>query len=67
VVQRGQQLRLTLEPRNAIAIAGKGRRQELQGDVSLQARVAGAVDLAHAAFAKRFDDLAVPESRPRRQ
>ena len=57
VVERCQHLRFTLEPRQAVAIVGEMIRQDLDRDVALQPAVAGPVDLAHAAGAKRRDDF----------
>ena len=60
--QRGDGLRLALEPRAAIGIAGEDGGQDLDGDVALEPRVARPVDLAHAARADRRDDLVRAES-----
>lgn len=46
MVERGQHLRLALEAGEALRIVGEGLRQDLDGDLALQPRVAGAVDLA---------------------
>ena len=57
MVERGKQLRLAREARQAVGIGGDGRRQQLERDVALQPSIARAVDLAHAAAAQRRDDL----------
>jgi len=44
--------------------AGQLRRQYLDRHVALEARVAGAVDLAHAAGAEHGHDLVGPETAP---
>ncbi len=48
---------LALEPRQAIGIGRELVRQHLDRDVAVQLRVAGAVDLAHAAGAEGGGDL----------
>ena len=53
VVQRGQCLGLTLEPRHTVGVGGKRCRKHLQRDVTMELGVPGAVDLAHATRAKR--------------
>jgi len=55
--QGGEQLGLALEAREAIGILREGCGQRLDRDVAPEARVAGAIDLAHAAGAERRDDL----------
>ena len=53
MVQRGYRLRFLLEAAEAIGVAGEGFGQNLQSDVAVEARVAGAVDLPHSACADR--------------
>ena len=48
MVQRRQDLSLTLEARHALRIVSEGLRQHFQRNVALQFGVSGAVDLAHA-------------------
>ena len=64
MVQRGGCARFTLEPAEPIGISGKGRRQDFDRDVTAEARVAGAVHLAHAAAAEQRHDLVGPKRRP---
>ncbi len=52
VVQRGEDLCLTLKPRHAIGIVGEVVRENLDGDVAAKLRVARAIDLAHSTRAK---------------
>jgi hypothetical protein len=40
------------KPRQTVMVTGDGRRQNLDGDLTLQLRVGGAVDLPHPAFAE---------------
>ena len=46
-----------LEAAEPIGVGREERRQDLDGDVAPEARVAGAKDLAHAAGADRRDDF----------
>ena len=57
MIERGEKLRLTLESRLPIRIAREFLRKHLERDFALQRCVAGAVDLAHAAGAKKRDDF----------
>jgi hypothetical protein len=51
MIQRGDCLRLLLKAPQALGIAGESCRQNLDRNFAVQARVAGAVDLSHAARA----------------
>ncbi len=62
MVERGQQLGFALETCQPFRVLCKGFRKNLDGDVTSQARVAGAVDLAHAAGSEGADDLVHAES-----
>ena len=55
--QRRHRLRLALEPRERGRILRQPFGQDLDRDVAIQLRVAGAVDLAHAARAERGNDF----------
>ena len=57
VIQRRQRLRFARKPGQAIGIAGKGVRKDLQRDVAIQFRVARAIDFAHATRADRRGDF----------
>ena len=46
---------------NRLAVRGKRGGQDLDGNTTLQPRVAGAINLAHPAGAKSGDDLIRPE------
>ena len=52
MIERGGGARLLLETPQAVRVGGKRCRQNLDGDVAVQARVARAIDLAHAAGAE---------------
>ncbi len=64
MVQRRGGAGLLLEAPQPVGIGGERRRQHLDRDVAPEPRVAGAVDLAHAASAERADDFIRTESRP---
>src|SRR5262245_17897442 len=67
VRQRGDRLRLALEPRAPLGVGGKAPGKDLDGDVAMQPRVAGAIDLAHSALAEEHHDFIGSESSSRRQ
>ena len=60
--QRGHGLGLALEAREGRGIVGHLRRQDLQRDIAVEARIAGPVDLAHAARAHERHDLVAVET-----
>jgi hypothetical protein len=45
MIEGGEQLRLSLEPRKTVRIDGKQLRQDLQRDVAIERRIARAIDL----------------------
>ena len=51
VVERGQRPRLALESLSPVHVAGKGVGQDLQRDVAIELRVAGAKHLSHPTLA----------------
>ena len=57
MIERGERLRFTLEARQAIGIGREQLGQHLDRDVAVETRVAGAIDLAHAARAEHTGDL----------
>ena len=59
VVQGGEHLRLALEAGDALGIGRKGRRQNLDRDVTIELGIACAVDLAHAAGAQLIEAHAI--------
>ena len=67
MIQRRGGARFPLEARESLGIARERARQDLDGDVSAEARIAGLVDLAHAAGAQRRQDLVRAESGSRRK
>jgi len=63
VVERGQQLRLALEPRPARGVGRDSDGQHFDGDLAPQARIAGAVHLAHPAGADETQNFECPQAR----
>ena len=57
MVERRDRARLAVEPMEAVGVVRRRVGEQLQGDLAPQARVAGAVDLAHAALSERSEDL----------
>ena len=51
VIERREQPRLALEAGEAVAVAGDRRRQDLDGNITLKTRIAGAIHTAHPAGA----------------
>ena len=57
VAEGGEELRLTLEPDDHLAVRGDGLRQDLQGDFTPEPRVARPPDFAHPADAQLRENL----------
>ena len=51
VIERREQARLALEAGKAVIVAGDGRRQDLDGHITLKTRIASAIHTAHPAGA----------------
>ena len=64
MIDGSEELSLAFEPLHALGIRRDRPRQNLDRNVSTQARVTRAIDLAHAAGAKRRDDLVRPDAIP---
>ena len=54
MIQRRQELSLTLEPGQPLRVAGKLLRQDLDGHVTAKVPIERPMDLAHAALAEFF-------------
>jgi hypothetical protein len=67
VVECGRGLGFLLETAETIGIAGEGSGKDFDGDIAVQTRVPGAINLAHAACTQRRDDLVGTELRASRQ
>ena len=59
--------RLALEPLSELRVESATFRKDFDGDGAVQARVARAIDLAHAACTDAGDDLISAESNAGRQ
>ena len=57
MIERGEQARFAFEARAPVRIVSEHRRQQLDGDIASEARIARTVHLTHAAGAKRPGDL----------
>ena len=57
MIERGEQARFAFEARAPVRIASEHRRQQLDGDIAPEPRIARTVHLTHAAGAKRPGDL----------
>ena len=62
MAQAGERLRLALEPLLQLDIVGDVLRQDLDGDESVQTRIAGFVDFSHAALTEQRNDFVRPKS-----
>ncbi len=67
MVQRGRRTRFLLEAVKALRIAGKTGREDFDGDVAPEARIARAIDLTHPTGTQRGNDFVGAEARPSRQ
>jgi hypothetical protein len=53
MIKGGGRTRFLLEASKTIGVPGKRRRQNLNRDITIEARVVGTIDLAHTACAER--------------
>ena len=67
MIERREHLRFAREPRETVRIEKKGVGQDLQSNVAIQLRIAGAVDLSHATFADQRGDFVDAETGASRQ
>ena len=63
MTERGEDASFLFETLGVTELRSKTWRKDLQRDVASKPGIAGAVDLAHPAFAQRGNDLVVAESR----
>jgi hypothetical protein len=63
MIERCEQSRFAFEARHATGVGRERRRQDLQGDITIQLRVARAIDLTHAPGAERREDFVGTEAR----
>src|SRR5262245_25572178 len=64
MIERGGGHRLASQTLARVWFSSGFGREQLDGDLTIEARVAGAIDLAHPAFAKLGDDFIGSECRP---
>ena len=62
MIQCGERLRLAFEPREPVRIGGKELRQDLDGHVAIELRIARPIHLAHSASANGAGDLVRAEA-----
>ncbi len=67
VIERAEYFGFPLKALEPFRIGGDVRRKQFQRNLSLQLRIAGAVNLAHATHAKRGDDVIGAETSPQRE
>jgi hypothetical protein len=62
VRERGNSARFGLETAAHVGIRRDARRHDLDRHVAIEPRIAGAIDLAHAAGANPFDDFVLGDA-----
>ena len=67
MIQRGEDFRFALEPRQSLAIGRHSVGEDLDGDLSLEIGVGGAIDLAHSAHADLRGNFVRAEASARGQ
>ena len=67
MVQRRGGARFLLEPPVQVRIGGESCGENFEGDVASEARIARAIDLAHAAGTDQGNDFIVIDARPGRK
>ena len=63
MIQRGEDLRFALEPREPVRVGRERLGQDLDGDVAIELRVARPIHFAHPAGAEGGEDLVRAEAR----
>ena len=63
MIERCERLGFAFKPHHPIGVAGKRVGQNFDRDVAVESGIAGAIHLAHSAFAKFRDDLVGSDSR----
>ena len=64
VVEAGEDLRLPLEPGEAVRISREGVGEDLQRDLAVELGVGGLPDLPHAALAQQGGDVVASNALP---
>ena len=63
VIQRGEDFRFPLKPRHSFRISNEGLRQDLDGDIAIEPRVARPIHFTHPASPKGGENLVRTEAR----
>ena len=63
MIERRGRARFLLEALHAIRVGGDGRGEDLEGDFTIQPRIARAKHFAHPARANRAENFVRPEAR----
>jgi len=61
MIQRGEQARFALEPRESLFVIGERFRKNFDGDVALELGIPRTIDLTHPSYADGLEDLVVAE------
>ncbi len=61
MVETGENLGFSLEPRQPVRISGKRLGQDLQRDITVELRIRGTPHFPHPAFAEFGGDFVMPE------
>ena len=61
MAETARSLGLTLKAEDSFGIASKRRRQNLEGDLTLQAQVPSAINIAHSAAPDYFENFELPQ------
>ena len=67
MIERGDRARLGFEAPKTVGVSGHRRGKNLDRNVALKARIAGAIDLAHAAGTQNRDDFVRADANARRE
>jgi hypothetical protein len=67
MIEGGEHLRFAFEPGEAVRIVGDRRQENLDGDVTIEPRVAGAIHRAHSAFTECCEDFECAQAGARGQ
>jgi hypothetical protein len=62
MIEGGEGLSFACEPREAVVIVGNRFRQDFEGDIAIEFRIAGAVDLPHPSFTDLHCDVVDAEA-----
>ena len=66
MIQRGEEVCLTLKARKSLRVSGKRLREELQCDVAAKLRIARAIHVAHPTLADLGEDFVRAEAHAAR-